>query len=224
MRTPPFRAPHHTASAASVVGGGSSPRPGEATLAHRGVLLLDELPEFPRPVLEALRQPLEDGTVAVARVGGRAIFPARFQLVGTMNLCPCGGRGDPAASCTCSPQRLDRYRDRLSRALLDRFDLVLALPRPRAAELQAAAAEGSAAVRERVVAARERLAVSALPCSAEGVALLGRAVERLPLSGRGRARVARVAHTIAALADAGAVEAEHVAEALSYRSPTELAP
>ncbi len=223
VRTPPFRAPHHTASAASVVGGGSSPRPGEATLAHRGVLLLDELPEFPRAVLEALRQPLEDGTVAVARVGGRAVFPARFQLVATMNLCPCGGRGDPAANCTCSPQRLDRYRDRLSHALLDRFDLVLALPRPRAAELQAPAGEGSASVRGRVVVARGRLAASALPLSAEAERLLGRAVERLPLSGRGRARVARVASTIAALAGADAVEAEHVAEALSYRSPAELA-
>src|SRR5205823_3078765 len=118
--------PHHTASTASVVGGGSSPRPGEATLAHHGVLLLDELPEFPRPVLEALRQPLEDGTVAVARVGGRVLFPARFQLVATMNLCPCGARGDPAAECSCSPQRIDRYREKLSRALLDRFDLVVA--------------------------------------------------------------------------------------------------
>jgi magnesium chelatase family protein len=174
-------------------------------------------------VLEALRQPLEDGTVAVARVGGRAVFPARFQLVATMNLCPCGGRGDPAASCTCSPQRLDRYRDRLSRALLDRFDLVLALPRPRAAELEAPAGEDSAVVRARVVTARARLADSPLALSSDGQTLLGRAVERLPLSGRGRARVAKVARTIAALAGTEAVEAEHVAEALSYRSPAELA-
>ncbi len=222
VRTPPFRAPHHTASAASIVGGGSAPRPGEATLAHRGVLLLDELPEFPRAGLEALRQPLEDGMVAVARVGGRAVFPARFQLVATMNLCPCGGRGDPAASCTCSPQRLDRYHDRLSRALLDRFDLVLVLPRPRAAELQAPAGEDSAPVRARVVAARSRLATSPLPLSGDGETLLGRAVERLPLSGRGRARVAKVARTIAALGGTDRVEAEHVAEALSYRSPAEL--
>jgi len=223
VRMPPFRAPHHTASAASVVGGGSTPRPGEATLAHRGVLLLDELPEFPRTVLEALRQPLEDGTVAVARVGGRALFPARFQLVATMNLCPCGGRGDPAATCSCSPQRLDRYHDRLSHALLDRFDLVLALPRPRALELQAPPGEDSAAVRARVVTARARLADSPPALSSDGQTLLGRAVERLPLSGRGRARVAKVARTIAALAGSEAVEAEHVAEALSYRSPAELA-
>ena len=222
LRTPPFRAPHHTASTAALVGGGSAPRPGEATLAHRGVLLLDELPEFPRPVLEALRQPLEDGAIAVARVGGRALFPARFQLIGTMNLCPCGGRGDPAAECRCTPLRLDRYRDRLSWALLDRFDLVVALPRPRAAELAAPPGEPSAEVRSRVVAARETLARGPLRVSSAAGDLLGRAVERLPLSARGRARVARVAGTIAALAAAEQIAPEHVAEALSYRSPSEL--
>jgi magnesium chelatase family protein len=223
LRTPPFRAPHHTASTAAVVGGGASPRPGEATLAHHGVLLLDELPEFPRAVLEALRQPLEDGTIAIARVGGRALFPARFQLVGTMNLCPCGGRGDPAVECTCSPLQLDRYRDKLSRALLDRFDLVVALPRPRASELAAAPSEASAPVQARVVAAR-RLLGAAVPLlvSSDAQELLSRAVERLPLSGRGRARIARVAKTVAALAGADRIAPEHVAEALSYRSPAEL--
>jgi magnesium chelatase family protein len=222
IRTPPFRAPHHTASTAAVVGGGTNPRPGEATLAHHGVLLLDELPEFPRPVLEALRQPLEDGSIAVARVGGRCVFPARFELVGTMNLCPCGGRGNAAAPCSCSPQQLDRYRDKLSRALLDRFDLVVTLPRPRATELAGAAGEGSAPVRSRVEAARDALARPALPLNHEAEALLERAVDRLPLSGRGRARVARVARTIAALASSEQVAAEHLAEALSYRSPAEL--
>src|SRR5438876_9114723 len=130
IRHPPFRAPHHTASAPAIVGGGSGPRPGEASLAHRGVLFLDELAEFPRPTLEALRQPLEDGAISIARVEGKATFPARFQLVATMNLCPCGARGDPAAECSCSTQRLAAYRDKLSRALLDRFDLLVTVPRP----------------------------------------------------------------------------------------------
>ena len=223
IRTPPFRAPHHTASTAAVIGGGPGPRPGEATLAHHGVLLLDELPEFARPVLEGLRQPLEDGAISVARIGGRAIFPARFQLVGTMNLCPCGGRGDPGADCRCSAQRLERYRDKLSRALLDRFDLALALPRPRVAELHGTAGESSRAVRERVVAARERLAASVPERTAEADEFLARATERLPLSARGRARVARVAVTIGALAGVDAVLPEHVAEALSYRAPSEVA-
>ena len=142
VAVPPFRAPHHGASAPAVVGGGPSPRPGEISLAHRGVLLLDELPEFPRSVLEALRQPLEDGVVAVSRVGGHALFPARFQLVGTMNMCPCGGRGDPAVECGCSAQRLAAYREKLSRALLDRFDLAVAMPRPRAVELAAGTGRG----------------------------------------------------------------------------------
>jgi len=223
LEHPPFRAPHHSASTAAIVGGGPGIRPGEASLAHRGVLLLDELAEFARPSLEALRQPLEDGYVSVARAAGRAVFPARFQLVGTMNLCPCGARGDPLVECTCSAQRLARYRDKLSRALLDRFDLVLAVPRARAEELAAPQSEPSAAVRARVVAARERLRAGAPERVPEADALLSNAVERLPLSGRGRARVARVAGTIAALAAADSVLPEHVAEALAYRAPQELA-
>ena len=220
MLMPPFRAPHHGASAAAIVGGGAVPRPGEASLAHRGVLLLDELPEFPRPVLESLRQPLEDGVVSVARVGGHALFPARFRLVATMNLCPCGGRGDPTAECGCSPQRISAYREKVSRALLDRFDLVIAMPRPRAEELAAPPGESSAAVRARVVAGRARLRDGDVLRRTEAAsALLDRAVEHVPLSGRGRARVARVARTIAALAGAESVLPEHLAEALSYRSP-----
>jgi magnesium chelatase family protein len=221
--TPPFRAPHHTASAPAIVGGGAGPRPGEASLAHHGVLFLDELAEFPRPALEALRQPLEDGVVSIARVGGKAIFPARFSVVATMNLCPCGGRGDPAAGCSCSAQRLAAYRDKLSRALLDRFDLIVTVPRPRAVELAGEPSEASEAVRARVVAARALLGERRLKPSADADELLSRAVERLPLSGRGRARVARVAVTAAALVGAAKVEPEHVAEALSYRTPAELA-
>jgi magnesium chelatase family protein len=219
----PFRAPHHSASTAAIVGGGPGPRPGEASLAHRGVLLLDELPEFQRPALEALRQPLEDGIVAIARAGGQAVFPARFQLVATMNLCPCGARGDPAVECSCSPQRLAAFRDKLSRALVDRFDLVVTVPRPRARELADGPAEPSEPVRGRVAAARETLRAASLPRTEAADELLSRAVERLPLSGRGRARVARVAHGVAALAGAEEVLPEHVAEALAYRSPRELA-
>ncbi len=219
---PPFRAPHHSASTAAIVGGGPGLRPGEASLAHRGVLLLDELAEFQRPALEALRQPLEDGFISVARAAGRVVFPARFQLVATMNLCPCGGRGDPGAQCTCSAQRLARYRDKLSRALLDRFDLVVAMPRVRGEELAAAAGEPSAAVRARVEAARARLGAQPPRRDREADELLRRAADRLHLSGRGYARVGRVARTIAALAGSESVLAEHVAEALSYRSPEEL--
>jgi magnesium chelatase family protein len=222
VTVPPFRAPHHTASVASIVGGGSSPRPGEASLAHRGVLFLDELAEFPRNALEALRQPLEDGAVSIARVGGKIEFPARFQLVATMNLCPCGARGDPATECSCSAARLAAYRDKLSRALLDRFDLVVTVPRPRARELAGSSGEASSSVRKRVVASRERARGDPLRRSKPADELLSRAVERLPLSARGRARVARVARTAALLAGAEDVLPEHVAEALSYRSPTEL--
>jgi magnesium chelatase family protein len=219
ITVPPFRAPHHGASAPAIVGGGPSPRPGEVSLAHRGVLLMDELPEFPRSVLESLRQPIEDGIVAVARAGGHAVFPARFQLVASMNMCPCGARGDPAAECGCSAQRLASYREKLSRALLDRFDLAVAMPRPRAAELAAPPGETSETVRGRVEDARERLRSSLPRRTEEASELLSNAVERLPLSGRGRVRVARVARTIAALTGAAQVEPAHVAEALSYRMP-----
>jgi magnesium chelatase family protein len=223
VERPPFRAPHHTASAAAVVGGGPGPRPGEVSLAHHGVLLLDELPEFHRPVLEALRQPVEDGLVTVVRVGGQAVFPASFVLVGTMNLCPCGARGDPAVECTCSAQKLAAYGMKLSRALLDRFDIVVHMPRPRGRELDSTPGEGSAAVRARVEPAAERLREGRPRLSREARDLLVRAVDTLPLSGRGRARVVRVAATVAALSGSESIGSEHVAEALSYRAPPELA-
>jgi magnesium chelatase family protein len=218
----PFRMPHQSASVAAIVGGGPGPRPGEATLAHHGVLFLDELPEFQRPALEALRQPLEDGVVSIARAEGRALFPARFQLVAAMNMCPCGGRGDGAAECVCSAQKLAAFREKLSRALIDRFDLVVAVPRPRAAELSGRTGESSEVVRARVTAAGELIRAGPLRRTAAACALLDRAVERLPLSGRGRVRVACVARTVAALAGSDSVEEEHVAEALAYRSPREL--
>ncbi len=224
VTTRPLRSPHYSASVAALVGGGSGPRPGEVSLAHRGVLVLDEFAEFQRPALEALRQPLEDGVVSIARVEGRAVFPARFQLVAAMNLCPCGARGDPAAECKCSPQRLAAFRDKLSRALLDRFDLIVAMPRPRAVELAASPSEASALVRDRVGAARERIESGRPQWSKEATELLDRAVERLPLSGRGRARSRRVAETIAALAAEPGVASAHLAEALAYRSPRELGP
>ena len=220
---PPFRSPHHSASTAAIVGGGPRLRPGEASLAHRGVLLLDELAEFSRSTLEALRQPLEDGEILVARAAGSVRFPASFQLIGTMNLCPCGARGDPGAQCSCSPQRISRYRDRLSRALLDRFAIVVTVPRPRATDLGAGHGEPSAAVRARVDAARARLSERPPSPTQAADKVLTRAVERLRLSGRGRAKVAAVAQTVAALAAVEAVEPEHVAEALAYRAPNELA-
>ena len=222
VERPPFRAPHHTASIAAIVGGGPGPRPGEVTLAHHGVLHLDELGEFARPSLEALRQPLEDGTVAVARVAGRVVFPARFLLVATMNLCPCGARGDPAVECGCSPQRLAAYREKLSRALLDRIDLVVALPRARSGELGGRNGEASAVVAGRVAAAATALANAPPGLGSPAAKLLARAVDNLALSARGHARVTRVASTIAALAGTREAGPEHLAEALSYRAPAEL--
>ena len=228
-----FRAPHHTASAVALVGGGSVPRPGEVSLAHHGVLFLDELPEFDRRVLEVLREPIESGHITISRAARQAEFPARFQLVAAMNPCPCGYAGDAIGRCHCTPDQIARYRSRISGPLLDRIDLKLEVPRVNHAELRAGqAGETSASVRERVCAARERqLARSGKPnawlnnreterdcaLAERDHALLDRAVERLGLSARAYHRILRVARTIADLAASPAIEAVHLSEAIQYR-------
>ena len=228
----PFRAPHHSASPAAIVGGGAVPGPGEISLAHHGVLFLDELPEFSRVVLEALREPLESGHVTISRALRQASFPARFQLVAAMNPCPCGTLGDPAGACRCTPEQVARYRARVSGPLLDRIDLHVEVPRVRGDD-DPGPAESSAAVRERVAAARaaqiaragkpnQRLTVGELRrvCvpAPGGRRLLSRAMERLHLSARARDRVLRVARTIADLAHSEGIEDEHVAEAIGFRT------
>jgi magnesium chelatase family protein len=209
----PFRAPHHTASAAALVGNARL-RPGEITLAHRGVLFMDELPEFNRTALEALRMPIEDGEVLVSRAAGSVCLPARCMVVAAMNPCPCGLAGDAERECTCTPQRLHAYRARVSGPLLDRFDLRVEAPR---ADAHAAAGEATAAVAERVLLAGRRLAERPPPVGTDAVGILSRAVDRMLLSGRGADRARRVAVTIAALEGAESVTGDHMAEALSFR-------
>jgi magnesium chelatase family protein len=229
-----FRSPHHTASAVALVGGGSHPRPGEISLAHHGILFLDELPEFDRRVLEVLREPLESGRVVISRAARQAEFPARFQLVAAMNPCPCGYAGDPSGRCHCTPDLIARYRGRVSGPLWDRIDLQLEVPRVPLAELNRPEARGesSAAVRERVMRARARQhdragkANAALgpqeaerDCALAGSeqALLERAVDRLGLSARAYHRILRVARSIADLAGAACIDGGHLAEAIQYR-------
>jgi magnesium chelatase family protein len=236
MRARPFRAPHHTCSDVALVGGGSVPRPGELSLAHAGVLFLDELPEFSRRVLETLRQPLEHGSVHIARAAKSVVFPARVMLVGAMNPCPCGFAGSRQRVCRCPPSAVDRYRRRLSGPLHDRFDLSVDLPAVPWKELREGVdSEGSAAVRARVEAARSAqiarqgglngaLEGRALqrfcgPLDKTGERLLGRGVSQLGLSVRGVARVLRVARTIADLAGSPRLDPQHVAEALHFRLP-----
>ncbi len=242
LQARPFRSPHSSASTAALIGGGSIPRPGEVTLAHAGVLFLDELPEFRRDSLEALRQPLEDGLVAVVRARARVTFPARFALVAAMNPCPCGHLGDERHDCRCSPQHRHRYRDRISGPLLDRIDLRVEVPALSIDQLRGPAGEPSSAVRQRIRQARslqlERLAGTArLPvnaaldgprverhCSpdARGRQLLDRAFRSLGLSARALHRILKVARTLADLDGGGAVASAHVAEALQYRGTTPL--
>ncbi|MBX3687968.1 YifB family Mg chelatase-like AAA ATPase [Dokdonella sp.] len=235
-----FRHPHHTASAVALVGGGSIPRPGEISLAHHGVLFLDELPEFDRHVLEVLREPLESGQISISRAARQVDFPARFQLIVAMNPCPCGHAGDASDRCRCSAEAIARYRARISGPLLDRIDLKLEMPRVSHLQLrEAASGESSATVRERVVTARARqLARSGTAnawlgnrelerCCAladSEQALLDRAFERLGLSARAYHRVLRVARTIADLAGQTDIGAGHLAEAIQYQRQAFEAP
>jgi magnesium chelatase family protein len=229
----PFRAPHHCASGAALVGGGRPPRPGEISLAHRGVLFLDELAEFRRDVLDTLREPLETGRVSISRAGRQAEFPAAFQLVAATNPCPCGWHGHASGRCACAPGDVARYRGRISGPLLDRIDMHVTVPSvPREELLGQPCGEPSAAVRARVAAARAvalarqgsanaALAGAALErhCALDdaGRALLGAAIEKLDLSARALPRLLRLARTIADLAGAAAPAPAHVAEAIGYR-------
>jgi len=230
----PFRAPHHSASAPALVGGGSVPRPGEISLSHNGVLFLDELPEFQRSVLEALREPLESGHIHVARAARRAEFPARFQLVAAMNPCPCGHLGNiNDGRCRCTPDQVARYRGKLSGPFLDRIDLMIEVPAVAESELSGRnGGEASAPVRERVTACREtQIARQGKPnallgpdeierhCQPDpaGAALLKQAMVQLKLSARAYHRVLKVARTIADLAAATTIRSPHIAEAIHYR-------
>jgi len=229
-----FRAPHHTASSAALVGGGSKPRPGEISLAHHGVLFLDELPEFNRNVLEVLREPMESGRIIICRAASYAEFPARFQLVAAMNPCPCGYAGDNKGRCMCSSDQVQRYRGKISGPLLDRIDLHVEVARPGRLHFrkQAKKPENSAAVRKRVVAARgrqlHRAGVSNAQLDGAGVrqhcitkgknyAFLENSAEQMGLSPRACQRVLKVARTLADLENLDKIGMRHLAEALAYR-------
>ncbi|MGI5891359.1 MAG: YifB family Mg chelatase-like AAA ATPase [Bacillota bacterium] len=234
----PFRAPHHGASSASIIGGGAHPKPGEVSLASHGILFLDEMPEFARDVLEALRQPLEDRTVVVSRVSGRVAFPAAFQLVGALNPCPCGYYGDNLKECTCSEYAIKKYLAKISGPLWDRIDLHIEVPRIKYGEISSSkSSESSTIIKKRVEAARtrqsERLKPAGLTCNAmmnkrdlekycqlddEGSEMMRQVFNQLQLSARSHDRILKVARTIADLAAADQIGIEHIAEAIQYRN------
>ncbi|MGY6275821.1 YifB family Mg chelatase-like AAA ATPase [Methylomonas sp. MgM2] len=234
-RKPPFRAPHHTASAAALVGGGGNPKPGEISLAHNGALFLDELPEFDRKVLEVLREPLETGHIIISRASHQANFPARFQLIAAMNPCPCGYLGDASGRCHCTSEQIARYRARVSGPLLDRIDMHLEVPRVSVAELRNGAAKGdetSETIRKRVSAARtvaiqrqgkpnselrSQEIKAFCQLSEAGHRLLEQALEKFGLSHRAYHRILKVARSIADLADSHSIELIHLSEAINYR-------
>ena len=232
-RRRPFRSPHPGISTAGMIGGGSVPQPGEVSLAHHGVLFLDELPQFRRDTLEALRHPLEDAEVTVVRARARLTFPARFVLLAAMNPCPCGHLGDPRQECSCSPRRVESYRGRLSGPLLDRVDLHVEVPALGLDELRGPMGEPSAAVAERVVAARalqlgrvtsvnaaltSRQVAEVCRLESPAATLLDKAFDQLGLSARAMDRILKVARTIADLAGEGELSAAHIGEAIQYRS------
>lgn len=236
----PFRSPHHSASSVALVGGGTFPRPGEISLAHRGVLFLDEFPEFPRPVLETLRQPLEDGVVTISRAQGTLSFPAQFSLIASQNPCPCGFSSDPQKNCSCSQMEIARYQKKISGPLLDRIDLHVEVPRLEFEKLTAVEkAESSVSIQMRVESARKRQRerFKESPCAtnsemtnreirlfctidAASTELMRQAVTTLQLSARSYHRILKVARTIADLSESEDIHMEHVAEALQYRTRT----
>lgn len=239
LRQRPFRAPHHTTSTTGLTGGGATPKPGEISLAHNGVLFLDELPEFSHTTLEALRQPLENGTVEVVRTSGSASFPSRFMLVAAMNPCPCGYFGHPTRPCTCTAHAVDRYLERVSGPMLDRMDLQIEVPPVEFEQLSGAGGieETSAEIRARVSAARDlqqkRYQGLGFTCNAQlpdqyfqefctptedAARLLKRAFEKFDLSGRAYRRILKMARTIADLSGCETIGSDHVAEALQYRT------
>ena len=235
-RQRPYRSPHHTASAVAMVGGGSNPRPGEISLAHHGVLFLDELPEFPRTVLEVLREPLESGTITISRAMRQVDFPAQFQLVAAMNPCPCGYLGHPSGKCRCTPDQIARYRGKLSGPLLDRIDIQIEVPALNQDEmLKQADGESSIVIQQRVANARNRQlkrqgkpnnALSSneidLNCALDihGETLLKQAITRLNLSARAYHRILKVARTIADLLEDANITSRHIAESIQYRRMT----